>query len=243
MGLFTSGKLKGKVAIVTGGTKGIGLAIANKLKSEGATVVVCARSPGKKEKHTCVPADVSKMSDVQALVEFTIKKYKKIDILVNNAGIFPAVSFKDMTEQQWDQMMTVNLKGVFNCTKAVLPSMMARKYGKIINLSSIAGQLGFPGLSHYCTTKAGVSGLTRALALELAEHNIRVNAIAPGLISTPGVDDFMNSQEQAAFVSSIPIKRIGKPEDIAELAAFLASDASDNITGQTIVSDGGTVLQ
>jgi 3-oxoacyl-[acyl-carrier protein] reductase len=243
-GLFKSGSLKGKVAIVTGGTKGIGAAIADKLKAEGATVVVCARSMTKSE-HMCLPVDVSKSEDVKRLVAETIRKYKKVDILVNNAGIYPSVELKDMTEQQWDEIMSINLKGMFNCTKAVLPHMVRQQYGKIINLASIAGtELGFPGLVHYCTTKAGVSGFTKAAATELAQFNIRVNAIAPGLILTPGIESFMSPEDQADFVKNqIPIGRVGKPEDIAALAAFLASDASDNITGQTIVSDGGTSIQ
>jgi 3-oxoacyl-[acyl-carrier protein] reductase len=236
--------LKGKVAIVTGGTKGIGLAIADKLRSEGATVVVCARTMAK-TKHMCIPVDVSKPEDVKRLVEETIKKYKRVDILVNNAGIFPNNPLIDMTEEQWNQVISINLNGIFNCTKAVLPSMIQQRYGKIINIASIAGtKIGYPGLTHYCTTKAGVSGFTKSAAAELAQHNIRVNAIAPGLILTPGVEAFMPPEDQAKFVkNSIPIGRIGKPEDIAALAAFLASDAADNITGQTIISDGGTTIQ
>lgn len=233
--------LAGKVAIVTGGTKGIGLAIANKLSSLGADVVVCARKPGK-EKHACVQADVSNSKQVKNLVDYTIKKFKRIDILVNNAGIFPADSMEEMTEEQWNKVIDVDLKGVFNCTKAVMPYMIKQKYGKIVNLASIAAYLGFANLTHYCAAKAGVSGFTRSAALELSKYGINVNAIAPGLIETPGVLDFMPAEGRSAFAKSVPLGRNGKPEDIAELAAFLAADASSYITGQTIIIDGGYTL-
>ncbi|MBS3176372.1 SDR family oxidoreductase [Candidatus Woesearchaeota archaeon] len=239
---FSNKPLKGKVAIVTGGTKGIGAAIADKLKEHGASVVVCARNP-QRSKHTYISADVSNSEEVQNLVNYTIKKYKKIDILVNNAGIFPNNPFSEMTEEQWDKVMDVNLKGIFNCTKAVLPFMTQKRYGKIINISSIAGtREGYAGMVHYCTSKAGVAGFTKAAAVELAEHGINVNAIAPGLIETPGVSDFMDPQQRQAFAKSVPLKRNGKPVDIAELAAFLASDASSYITGQTITCDGGITI-
>jgi len=235
--------LKGEVAIVTGGTKGIGAAIADKLSSLGANVVVCARNP-EKTKHLFVQCDVSDSKDVKAMVDFVVKKFKRIDILVNNAGVFPSVQFKDMTEAQWDLVMNINLKGIFNCTKAVLPFMIKEKYGKIVNLASIAGfVLGFSGMVHYCTTKAGVAGFTKSAAVEFARYNINVNAIAPGLISTPGVDNLMNKITQYAFTKFVPLKRIGKPQDIAEVAAFLASDSSSYITGQTLVVDGGYTIQ
>ena len=227
--------LKGKVAIVTGGTKGIGKGIADKFASLGAKVVVSARNK-EKTKHYFVRCDVSKFDDAQNLAKETIKKYKKIDILVNNAGIYPFVEFKNMTEEQWDQVIDVNLKGVFNCTKAVVPYMMKRKYGNIVNISSIAGsKIGFPNLIHYCAAKAGIVGFTRAAALEFAPYKIDVNAIAPGAIITPGTKGVLSDK----MVQAIPEKRAGKPVDIANAAAFLASDDSDYITGQLIVVDGG----
>ncbi|MDP3728332.1 MAG: SDR family NAD(P)-dependent oxidoreductase [bacterium] len=236
-------KLKGKVAIVTGGTKGIGKAIAEKLQAEGAEVVVCAREKTK-GRFLCVAADVTSSSDIKKLIEQTVKRYKRIDILVNNAGVYPSIELKDMTEDQWQQVLDVNLNGIFNCTKAVLPYMMKKKFGKIINIASVAGfSLGFPGLVHYCTTKAGVAGFTKAAALEFAQYKINVNAIAPGLIITPGVKDFMDKKEIASFVKTIPLKRAGKPEDIAEVVAFLASEESSYITGQTIIVDGGLTVQ
>lgn len=234
---------KGKVAIVTGGTMGIGKGIADRLAARGAKIVISARhrSPSK---HYFVRCDVSSYKEAQNLVQQAIKKYKKIDILVNNAGIYPFVSLKDMTEQQWDQVINVNLKGVFNCTKAVLPHMMKRKYGKIVNISSIAGHcVGFQGLAHYCTTKAGVVGFTKAAALDLAPYKINVNAVAPGAIETPGVSKALDKKARQMYISMIPARRMGKPSDIAEAVAFLASDAANYVTGHTIVIDGGLTDQ
>lgn len=231
--------LKGRVAIVTGGTKGIGKGIADQLAALGAKVVVSARHK-EKTKHYFVQCDVSKFDDAQKLAKETLKKYKKIDILVNNAGVYPFVLLKDMTEKQWDEVITIDLKGVFNCTKAVLPYMMNKKYGKIVNIASIAGTtIGFPALTHYCAAKAGIVGFTKAAALELAPFRINVNAIAPGAIMTPGVNNSLNKKSQEAMIQAIPEKRMGLPVDIAETAAFLASDASEYITGQNIVVDGG----
>ncbi|MBS3174417.1 SDR family oxidoreductase [Candidatus Woesearchaeota archaeon] len=235
--------LKERVAIITGGTKGIGKAIADKLSSLRIKVVICAR---KKEntRHYFIKCDVSKIEEVKNLVNETIRKFGRIDILVNNAGIFPSNLLKDMTEEQWNNVISVNLNGVFNCTRLIIPYMIKAKYGKIINIASIAGTcLGFQGLTHYCTTKAGLSGFTKSAALELAEYKINVNAVAPGLISTPGVDNFMSKREQLEFSKIVPLKRNGKPEDIAELTAFLASDSSSYITGQTITVDGGYTIQ
>ncbi len=231
--------LKGKVAIVTGGTLGIGKGIADKLSKQGAKVVICARKKIK-SKHFFVKCDVSKPEEAKNLVEQTIKKYKKIDILVNNAGVYPFVPFDKMTYEQWKSVLSVNLDGIFNVTSAALPYMIKKKYGKIISIASIAGvEVGFPNLVHYCTTKAGVMGFTKGAALDLAKYNINVNAIAPGAIKTPGVVKGLDKKTMAGLVQVIPEKRMGKPIDIAETAAFLASDASEYITGQTIVVDGG----
>ncbi|MDI6721204.1 MAG: SDR family NAD(P)-dependent oxidoreductase [Candidatus Aenigmarchaeota archaeon] len=231
--------LKGKAAVVTGGTMGIGKGIADKLAECGAKVVVSARHPAR-SKYYFVKCDVSNYKDAEQLIKETIKKYKKIDILVNNAGVYPFVSLKDMTEEQWDSVINVNLKGVFNCTKAALPCMMKRKYGKIISIASIAGtSVGFPNLVHYCASKAGIAGFTKAAALDLAPYKINVNAVAPGAILTPGVMKDLGKKGLGRLVQGIPERRIGKPRDIAEAVAFLASDASSYITGQTIVVDGG----
>lgn len=230
--------LKGKVAIVTGGTQGIGKGIADKLSSYGAKVVVCARKE-EKTNHYFVQCDVSKFKDAQRLADETIKKFKKIDILVNNAGIYPFAPLKDMTEEQWDQVIDIDLKGVFNCTKAAIPHMIKKKYGKIVSISSIAGaSVGFPALVHYCAAKAGIVGFTRAAALDLAPFRINVNAVAPGAIQTPGTSH-IDKKTQAQLIRQIPEARMGKPADIAETVAFLVSDSSSYITGQTIVVDGG----
>ena len=231
--------LKGRVAIVTGGTKGIGEGIADKLAEYGATVVVSSRHKTP-TKHYFIECDVSKFKSAQKLADETIKKFGKIDILVNNAGIYPFVNLTDMTEEQWDQVMKTNLKGVFNCTKAVLPHMTKNKYGKIISVASIAGvSVGFPGLAHYSASKAGIMGFTRAAALDLAPYKINVNAVAPGAILTPGTSESMNKEVLSHVVQAIPEGRIGKPVDIGETVAFLASDAAEYITGQTIIVDGG----
>lgn len=231
--------LKGKVALVTGGTMGIGKGIADALKSYGAKVAVCSRHSGK-SRHFCVQCDVSSYRQAFMFADTVARKFRKIDILVNNAGIYPFSSLSDMTEKQWDDVINTNLKGVFNCTKAVLPHMMKRKNGRIISIASIAGvSVGFPGLVHYSASKAGIMGFTRAAALDLAPHGITVNAVAPGAILTPGLKMGMDKNVSEHLVQLIPEKRIGKPADIAETVAFLASDKSEYITGQTIVVDGG----
>lgn len=231
--------LHGKVAIVTGGSKGIGKGIADALAGHGAHVVICSRKKVK-SKHTHVSGDVTNVADCSKVVSAALKKFGRIDILVNNAGIYPFVPFAQMTRRQWDQVIDVNLNGVFNATKAVLPTMMKQKYGKIINIASIAGTtVGFPGLVHYSTTKAGIMGFTRALALEMAASHITVNAIAPGAIQTPGIRAGLDKKTTDGLIRIIPEGRLGKPADIGETAAFLASDASEYITGQTIVVDGG----
>ena len=231
--------LKGKVAIVTGGTKGIGKGIADALANYGAKVVVSARK-SEKTKHYFVKCDVSSYTDAQLLAQEVIKKYKRIDILVNNAGIYPFVSLDKMTEEQWDSVININLKGVFNCTKAVLPFMINKKYGKIVNIASIAGtKVGFPSLTHYCASKGGVEGFTMGAALDLAQYKINVNAIAPGAILTPGTKNGLDKDAVSHLIQAIPEKRMGMPVDIADTTVFLASDAAEYITGQTIVVDGG----
>ncbi len=232
--------LKGKVAVVTGGTMGIGAGIAKKLHEYGATVVVCARKKAP-TKYFFVECDVSNFNSVQTMIKTVIKKFKRIDIFVSNAGIYPFVMLKDMTEQQWDQVINVNLKGAFNCAKAVVPYMLKQKHGRFISTASIAGvSVGFPGLTHYCASKAGIMGFTRALALELAPYKITVNAVAPGAIKTPGATRGITDEKQLQrTIQAIPEARMGRPADIGETVAFLASDASEYITGQTIVVDGG----
>jgi 3-oxoacyl-[acyl-carrier protein] reductase len=246
-------KLKDKVAIITGAGQGIGKEIALTFAREGAKVVVTDITGKEKEvaeeiermggEAIALKVDVSKMEDAKKMAEEALKAFGRIDILVNNAGIYPSKPFVEMTESDWDKVINVNLKGTFNCTKAVVETMIKQKYGKIINITSIAGTVvGFPQLTHYCASKAGITGFTRALALELAPYGINVNAIAPGPIETPGTQA-LGKEAYENFKKLIPIGRWGKPEDIANLAVFLASDESSNITGQVIVSDGGYTVQ
>lgn len=247
-------RLKNKVAIITGAGRGIGKETALSLAKEGAKVVVSDITDDIHDvvkeiekmgsQALAIKADVSNNKQTEELAKKTVKKFGRIDILVNNAGIFPFKNLVDMKEEDWDKVLDVNLKGVFNCTKAVLPTMIKQKYGKIINITSIAGiRLGYVGLSHYCASKAGIEGFTKAAALELAQYGINVNTIAPGFIETPGTKETSNKEDMKRFARMIPLKRVGKPIDIANLVVFLASDESSYITGECIVVDGGWTIQ
>lgn len=238
--------LKGKVAVVTGARQGIGYGIAEALAKEGCNVVLgdidlkgCEAAAKKiekmKVKALAVRCDVSSKSDVDNMISSTVKKFGKVDILVNNAGIFPFVNISEMKESDWDRVIGINLKGVFLCSQAAAKAM--KKGGKIISISSIASLIGFQGLTHYCASKGGINGFTRALALELAPRKINVNAVAPGAIDTPGAASDEKTRKQT--IMGIPLGRTGRPEDIANAAVFLASEKSDYITGQVIVVDGG----
>jgi len=245
-------KLKNKVAIVTGAGQGIGRAIALALAREGAKVVVSdinnkVREVAKQIESFGVEAlairtDVQHSKETEEMAKIAIDKFGRIDILVNNAGIYPFKSLVEMREGDWDRVIGVNLKGVFNCTKAVLPKMIEQKSGTIINISSTAGTVvGYLNLTHYAASKAGIVGFTRAAALELAQYGIRVNAIAPGAIETPGTKALGEALKQ--IEQTVPLKRIGQPQDMANLVVFLASEASSYITGQLIIADGGYVIQ
>ncbi len=247
-------RLKNKVAIVTGAGQGIGKEIALSLAKEGAKVVfsditnkiydVVKEIEALGSQALAIKTDVSNSKETEEMIKETIKKFGRIDILVNNAGIFPFKSFFEMKEEDWDKVLNINLKGVFNCTKAVTPTMVKQKYGKIINIASIAGmRVGYIGLTHYCASKAGITGFTKALALELAPFKINVNAIAPGAIDTPGAMVASSKESMKQFAQTIPLKRIGQPKDIANVVVFLASDESSYITGECIVVDGGLTIQ
>ncbi|MBU4283936.1 MAG: 3-oxoacyl-ACP reductase FabG [Nanoarchaeota archaeon] len=243
--------LKNKVAIVTGSRRGIGKAIVLALAKAGAHVVVSdinlddcnkvveeIKAIGKEG--LAVKADVSNNEDIKQMVESTVKRFGKIDILVNNAGIYMQKSLTDSTEQDFDRILDINLKGVFLCSKAVVPEMIKQGKGKIINITSIAGQVGFANSSAYCASKGAIINITRELALELAQYKINVNAIGPGVIETPMTKNLLEDKAtKETLLANIPLNRIGKPEDIANAALFLASNKADYITGITLFVDGG----
>jgi len=247
-------RLAGKVALVTGAQQGIGRAIALAYGREGASVVInCLDNPAAAEamathirglgpRALTVTGDVAQAADVGHMVEAG-ETLGGIDILVNNAGIFPRVEFLEMSEMQWDEVLNVNLKGTFLCTQAVARRLVARgRTGAVINLASGAAFRSSPRGVHYVSSKAGIVGLTRATALELAPHHIRVNAIAPGLTDTAQPRYGMSETELQESARHIPLGRIATPDDIADLAVFLASEESRHITGQTLHINGGQYL-
>ncbi|PIS07912.1 short-chain dehydrogenase [Candidatus Berkelbacteria bacterium CG10_big_fil_rev_8_21_14_0_10_43_13] len=242
--------LKGKSAIVTGAGQGIGEGIAKVLAKDGATVLVADLNLENAEKvaktivgaggkAVAIKCDVSNKSEVDAMVEKAISEFGKLDILVNNAGIYPFKPFLEMTEEEWDKVINVNLKSSFLCTQAAALKMA--EGSKIVTISSIAGFVGFEGLAHYCATKGGINASIRAIALELAKKKININAVAPGAIQTPGAASAEEVMKQT--IAMIPVARMGQPEDIANAVTFLASDRADYITGQTLIVDGGWTLR
>ena len=257
--------LSGKVAIITGGAKGIGLGIAYRLAEARASVVIAdlnkeeadkaaAEIAAKGWKAKGIAADVSSEEDVQRLVGEAVSDFGSVDILVNNAGIYPNIPVSKMTLSDFEKVLAVNLKGVFLCTKYVSEQMIKKgKGGKIINITSIdALHPSSVGLAHYDASKHGVWGFTKNVALELAPHKIWVNAIAPGGILTPGVEKLQKdmpvpqgvdmSKILESFLAKIPMQRLGEPDDIGKVALFLASDMSSYMTGSQIVVDGGVLL-
>lgn len=246
-------KLKGQIAIVTGASRGIGRAIALELANQGADVVVNYSGNEEKAKSVveeilssgsrafAVQCDVSDSDSVAAMLKRTIDEFGKVDILVNNAGITKDNLLMRMKEDEWDQVINTNLKGVFLCTKAVTRPMMKQRKGRIINVASVVGITGNPGQANYVAAKAGVIGFTKTAAKELASRGITVNAVAPGFISTDMTDQ-LPEDVRNQLLSQIPLGRLGNPEDIAKVAAFLASDDSSYMTGQTLSVDGGMAM-
>ena len=246
--------LKGKVAIITGARRGMGKSHVILLAKAGAKVVVSDISQEDCEKVVeeikkaggeaiAVKCDVSQKEEVDNLIKVAIEKWGKVDILVNNAGIAQFKPFLELTEEEWDRTININLKGYFLCAQAAAKEMVKQKSGVIINIASIAmGQVGvgFPTLAHYCASKGGIVGMTETMALELAPYNIRVNAIAPGAIDTPMVDPLKSdAKTMEGTLARIPLHRMGKPEEVSNLVLFLASDGSSYMTGSTVVVDGG----
>lgn len=246
--------LTGKVALVTGASSGIGRAAAIALAMQGAHVAVAARrldrleslvseikSRGKQA--LALKMDVTKKDEITAAVAKTVETFGRLDILVNNAGVAEFSSFLEMTEEQWDKTLDTNLKGYFLVAQAASRQMLKNKWGRIINIASIASGgvgVGFPSIAHYCASKGGIVALTEALSGELAPMSILVNCIGPGLIETEMTQNITKDPKQmAGFTGRIPLKRAGKPEEIASAVVFLASDESSYTTGATLYVDGG----
>jgi NAD(P)-dependent dehydrogenase (short-subunit alcohol dehydrogenase family) len=247
-------ELKDKVAIVTGAAQGIGRAVATLLSEHGVRLVVndiSVESAKATARAICdsgyeavpVIADVTNHAAVEGLIEECISAFSRIDILVNNAGVLRPTRLPHIPEQEWDLVLDSNLKSTFLCSQAVLPHFMSQKWGRIVNLSSTAGKsVSTLGGVHYTAAKAGVLGLTRAFAKEVAQHNIRVNAICPGLVNTEMVQQNISPEMLQRFVSSFPISRLCEVQEIAELILFLISDNSNYITGAAIDINGGDLL-
>ncbi|MBN8582268.1 MAG: 3-oxoacyl-[acyl-carrier-protein] reductase [Anaerolineae bacterium] len=245
--------LENKVAIVTGGSRGIGRAIALEFAERGAAVVVnYNKSPESAEevvkkiqeaggKAAAFQADVSDFKQAEALVKFAIDTFGDLSILVNNAGITRDQLIMMMPESDWDAVINTNLKSTFNCSKAAVKHMMRKRTGRIINMASVAGQMGNPGQTNYSASKGGQIAFTKALAREVAARNITVNAIAPGFVDTE-ILDAMTPETLAAALKMVPLARKGQPEEIAFTASFLASDGAAYITGQVIGVDGGMAM-
>jgi len=242
-----------RVAVITGGARGIGRAISEALANRGCDVVIAdinlqsaeatareiAEATGRKT--LAVPVNVADFTSASQMIEKALADFGHVDILVNNAGITRDKLVMRMDEEDWDLVININLKGAFNCSKAVIRSMMKQRYGRIVNISSVSGQAGNVGQANYSASKAGLIGLTKSLARELASRQITVNAVAPGFIPTALTVD-LPAELKESIIKATPLGRMGKPEEVAYAVAFLASDEAAYITGQVLAVDGGMVM-
>jgi 3-oxoacyl-[acyl-carrier protein] reductase len=245
-------ELTGKVALVTGAAQGIGRAIALLLAQKGADIVVSdinlekAQETAKEietigRRAMAIKVDVANSDNVERMVQAILERFGQIDILVNNAGIARDKLVLRMTEEDWDAVLNINLKGTFHCTKAVVKHMSKQRSGKIVNIASVVGEMGNAGQANYSASKAGVIGFTKTIAREFARRGINVNAIAPGYIQTP-MTDVLPEKVKEGLRRMIPLERLGQPEDVAEAVFFLVSEASSYITGQVLNVNGGIYM-
>ena len=245
--------LADQVALVTGASRGIGAVIAQRLARDGARVAVNYQSSEAAASRVArliteaggeaavMAGDVSKEEDADTLVKDVIEQWGRIDILVNNAGITRDRLLLRMTPEDWDRVLEVNLRGAFLCTKHVMPHLIRRRQGRVVNISSVVGIGGNPGQANYAASKAGLIGFTKAVAREVASRNITVNALAPGFIDTGGMVDQMTEEARKAVLGRIPMERFGSADDVAEAVSFLCGPGAGYITGQVITIDGGMV--
>ncbi|MBZ9636007.1 SDR family NAD(P)-dependent oxidoreductase [Clostridium sp. FP1] len=247
-------RLKDKVAIVTGASRGIGKAIALEMAKEGAKIVVNYNNSKEKAMEAveeiennqgiaiAVKADISKRNEVKKMIDIAIQKFGDIHILVNNAGILHQKPFETITDEEWDKMFEVNMKGPFICSQECIPYMLKNNFGRIINISSIGGQWGGNLAVHYSATKAGIISLTRSLAKIYSKDGINTNCISPGLVLTEMAAKEMETEAGKEKLKNIPINRSAKPEEIGRIAVFLASEDASYMTGQTLNANGGMLF-